>query len=106
MRITTTADWNICCPLRDDSVRGSKFRTRGGPMPRRRDGSFRKVIAAPPPGASRPLIHIALRATLRLKDEGGIPMLVSQILKSKGDLVFTASPQETLGAVAALLHSR
>ena len=33
-------------------------------------------------------------------------MLVSQILKSKGDLVFTATPQETLGAVAALLHSR
>jgi len=33
-------------------------------------------------------------------------MLVSQILKAKGDLVFTAGPQETLGAVAALLHSR
>ena len=33
-------------------------------------------------------------------------MLVSQILKGKGDLVFTATPQETLGAVAALLHSR
>ncbi|PLR28077.1 inosine-5-monophosphate dehydrogenase [Caulobacter zeae] len=33
-------------------------------------------------------------------------MLVSQILKTKGDLVFTASPQETVGAAAALLHSR
>ncbi|MBU4433064.1 MAG: CBS domain-containing protein [Alphaproteobacteria bacterium] len=33
-------------------------------------------------------------------------MLVSQILKDKGDLVFTASPQETVGAAAALLHTR
>lgn len=33
-------------------------------------------------------------------------MLVSQILKGKGDLVFTASPNESVGAVAALLHSR
>jgi len=33
-------------------------------------------------------------------------MLVSQILKSKGDLVFTITPTETVGAVAALLHSR
>jgi len=33
-------------------------------------------------------------------------MLVSQILKGKGDLVFTAGPAETVGAVAALLHSR
>lgn len=33
-------------------------------------------------------------------------MLVSQILKTKGDLVFTANPAETLGAVCALLHSR
>jgi len=33
-------------------------------------------------------------------------VLVSQILKDKGDLVFTASPQETVGAAAALLHSR
>ncbi len=33
-------------------------------------------------------------------------MLVSQILKTKGDLVFTASPQETVGAAAALLHTR
>jgi CBS domain-containing protein len=33
-------------------------------------------------------------------------MLVSQILKTKGDLVFTASPSETVGAVCALLHSR
>jgi len=33
-------------------------------------------------------------------------MLVSQILKDKGDLVFTASPQETVAAAAALLHSR
>ena len=33
-------------------------------------------------------------------------MLVSQILKGKGDLVFTAAPGETVGAVAALLHSR
>ena len=33
-------------------------------------------------------------------------MLVSQILKDKGDTVFTASPQETVAAAAALLHSR
>jgi len=33
-------------------------------------------------------------------------MLMSQILKAKGDLVFTASPHETVGAAAALLHSR
>ena len=33
-------------------------------------------------------------------------MLVSQILKDKGDLVFTVPPQETMGAAAALLHTR
>jgi CBS domain-containing protein len=33
-------------------------------------------------------------------------MLVSQLLKEKGDLVFTASPGESVSAVAALLHSR
>ncbi len=33
-------------------------------------------------------------------------MLVSQILRSKGDTVFTIGPSETIGAVAALLHSR
>jgi CBS domain-containing protein len=33
-------------------------------------------------------------------------MLVSQILKGKGDAVFTATPNETLGALAALLHAR
>lgn len=33
-------------------------------------------------------------------------MLVSQILKDKGDLVFTAGPAETVGAVATLLHTR
>lgn len=33
-------------------------------------------------------------------------MLVSQILKNKGDLVFTASPRETVAAAAALLHTR
>ena len=33
-------------------------------------------------------------------------MLVSQILKEKGDLVFTASPHETVAAAAALLHAR
>ena len=33
-------------------------------------------------------------------------MLVSQILKDKGDLVFTASPNETNAAAAALLHTR
>jgi len=33
-------------------------------------------------------------------------LLVSQILKDKGDLVFTVGPTETVGAVAALLHSR
>ena len=33
-------------------------------------------------------------------------MLVSQILKEKGDLVFTASPTDSVAAVAALLHAR
>src|ERR1700740_2340774 len=33
-------------------------------------------------------------------------MLVSQILKRKGDLVFTTSPSETIAAVAGLLHQR
>ncbi len=33
-------------------------------------------------------------------------MLVSQILKDKGDMVFTASPGDTVVAAAALLHSR
>jgi CBS domain-containing protein len=33
-------------------------------------------------------------------------MLVSQILKQKGDMVFTASPSDTVAAAAALLHSR
>ena len=33
-------------------------------------------------------------------------MLVSQILKQKGDVVFTASPGETVAAAAALLHAR
>jgi CBS domain-containing protein len=33
-------------------------------------------------------------------------MLVTQILKAKGDLVFTALPHETVDAAAALLHSR
>lgn len=33
-------------------------------------------------------------------------MLVSQILRQKGDMVFTVSPAESVSAVAALLHSR
>ncbi len=33
-------------------------------------------------------------------------MLVSQILRSKGDTVFTVGPSETVAAVTALLHSR
>ncbi|HEY2358727.1 MAG TPA: CBS domain-containing protein [Phenylobacterium sp.] len=33
-------------------------------------------------------------------------MLVSQILKTKGDTVFTVGPTETIAAVTALLHSR
>ncbi|MFL5295711.1 MAG: CBS domain-containing protein [Phenylobacterium sp.] len=33
-------------------------------------------------------------------------MLVSQILRSKGDTVFTVAPSETIAAVAGLLHSR
>jgi CBS domain-containing protein len=33
-------------------------------------------------------------------------MLVSQILKAKGDLVFTVSPNETVQAAAGLLHAR
>lgn len=33
-------------------------------------------------------------------------MLVSQILKTKGDSVFTVTPHETVGSISALLHSR
>ena len=33
-------------------------------------------------------------------------MLVSQILRSKGDTVFTVGPSATVAAVTALLHSR
>jgi CBS domain-containing protein len=33
-------------------------------------------------------------------------MLVSQILKAKGDTVFTVGPRETVAQVAALLHQR
>jgi CBS domain-containing protein len=33
-------------------------------------------------------------------------MLVSGILKDKGDMVFTASPDDTVAAVAAMLHTR
>lgn len=33
-------------------------------------------------------------------------MLVSQILRTKGDTVFTIGPAETVGSVAELLHSR
>jgi CBS domain-containing protein len=33
-------------------------------------------------------------------------MLVSQVLKQKGDSVFTCSPQETMGAAAAMLYAR
>ena len=33
-------------------------------------------------------------------------MFVSEVLRDKGDLVFTASPHETVGAVAAMLYAR
>ncbi len=33
-------------------------------------------------------------------------MLVSEVLRAKGDLVFTAAPTETIGAVAAMLFAR
>ena len=33
-------------------------------------------------------------------------MLISQILKTKGDLVFTVSPGDTAGRAASLLHER
>ena len=33
-------------------------------------------------------------------------MLISQIIKDKGDLVFTVSPHETVAQAAALLHDR
>jgi CBS domain-containing protein len=33
-------------------------------------------------------------------------MLISEVLKAKGDLVFTAAPTETVGAVAAMLLAR
>ena len=33
-------------------------------------------------------------------------MLISEVLKTKGDLVFTAPPTETVGAVAAMLFAR
>jgi CBS domain-containing protein len=40
------------------------------------------------------------------RESEGRPMLVSQILRTKGDTVFTVAPAETIAAVAALLHSR
>ena len=33
-------------------------------------------------------------------------MLVSQVLTVKGDMVFTAAPQDTLASIAAILHVR
>ena len=33
-------------------------------------------------------------------------MLVSQILRTKGDAVFTIAPTETVGVVAKLLHEK
>ncbi|MCG9917470.1 MAG: CBS domain-containing protein [Phenylobacterium sp.] len=33
-------------------------------------------------------------------------MLVSQILKTKGDLVFTVTPHDSVSSVSALLHAR
>jgi CBS domain-containing protein len=33
-------------------------------------------------------------------------MLISQVLKAKGDLVYTAAPTETVGAAAAMLLAR
>ncbi|MDP1641429.1 MAG: CBS domain-containing protein [Phenylobacterium sp.] len=33
-------------------------------------------------------------------------MLVSQILKTKGDLVFTVTPNDSVSSVSALLHAR
>lgn len=33
-------------------------------------------------------------------------MLISQVIKEKGDLVFTVSPHETVAEAAALLHER
>lgn len=33
-------------------------------------------------------------------------MMISQVLRDKGDMVFTASPGETVGAVAAMLYAR
>ena len=33
-------------------------------------------------------------------------MLVSQVLRAKGDLVFTASPRDSVDAVAAMLNTR
>lgn len=33
-------------------------------------------------------------------------MLISEVLRAKGDLVFTAAPTETVGAVAAMLFAR
>jgi len=33
-------------------------------------------------------------------------MLVSQVLKDKGDMVFTASPSDTIAAVASMLFAR
>jgi CBS domain-containing protein len=38
--------------------------------------------------------------------EEGDAMLISQVLKEKGDMVFTASPGESVAAVAALLFAR
>src|SRR5205814_6289859 len=44
--------------------------------------------------------------SLAYRESARARMLVSQILRTKGDTVFTIGPTETISAVAALLHSR
>jgi CBS domain-containing protein len=42
----------------------------------------------------------------KVQINGRFQVRVSQILKSKGDMVFTVSPNETVAAASALLHAR
>jgi CBS domain-containing protein len=74
-----------------------------------KETAFRPSGPGGAPKCFQPLIPAAVCGTLcltRISEKGESSVLVSQILQGKGDLVFTASPGETVGAVAALLHAR
>jgi CBS domain-containing protein len=43
---------------------------------------------------------------MQARTKGVEAMLITEILKAKGDLVFTISPQETVGSAASKLHEQ